>query len=172
MSNDSSFNTTELTLKFLANNVYQDIIENRIVEERPSSEDCLFYNKRLLNMITDMLEGKYPSDDIKNGHLKYIDGLIEYMKIQDRSDIIQNEYTKQVSFSKYEESSDDKDEFDISIANKNIMNVIVDTKQPTLDNFILTKKVIIKEDVVHPVIKTINIKTESHKTKGITQKDS
>jgi hypothetical protein len=172
MSNDSSFNTTELTLKFLANNVYQDIMENRIVEERPSSEDCLFYNKRLLNMITDMLEGKYPTDDIKKGHLKYIDGLIEYMKIQDRSDIIQNEYTKQVSFSKYEETSEDKDEFNISLANKNMLNTKVDTKQPTLDNFILTKKVIIKEDVVHPVIKTINIKTESHKTKGITQKDS
>ena len=172
MSNDSSFNTTELTLKFLANNVYQDIMENRIVDERPSPGDCLFYNKRLLNIITNMLEGKYPNDDIKKRHLNYIDGLIEYMKIQDRSDIIQNEYTKQVSFSKYEESSDDKDEFDISIANKNIMNVIVDTKQPTLDNFILTKKVIIKEDVVHPVIKTINIKTESHKTKGIKQKDS
>jgi hypothetical protein len=172
MPADLSFNAIELTLKFLANNVYQDIMENRIVDERPSPDDCLFYNKRLLNIITNMLEGKYPNDDIKKRHLNYIDGLIEYMKIQDRSDIIQKEHDKQVSFSKYEDSSDDKDGFDISVANKNMLSVDIGAKQPTLDNFILTKKVIIKEDVVHPVIKTINIKTESHKTKGIKQKDS
>lgn len=170
MSLDLSFNTIELTLKFLANSVYQEMMEHRNAVERPSSEDCLFYNKRLLNMIKDMLRGKYPNDDIKKEHLNYIDKLIEYMKIQDRSDIIQKEYAKHVSFSKYEQSSEDNDLFDISSADKNMVNNINEPKQPTLDNFVLTKKVIIKEIPDHPIIKDVDIKTESHKTKGITQK--
>ena len=170
MSRDLSFNTTELTLKFLANSIYQDMMEHRIAVDRPSLDDCSFYNKRLLNMIKDMLRGNYPTDDIKKEHLQYIDTLIEYMKIQDRSDIIQEEYAKQVSFSKYEQSSDDKDLFDISAININMVNIANDPKQPTLDNFVLTKKVIIKEVPDHPVIKDIDIKTESHKTKGIKQK--
>ena len=144
MSCDLSFNTTELTLKFLANNIYQEMMEHKNVVERPSSEDYSFYNKRLLNMIKDMLSGKYPNDDIKKEHLNYIDTLIEYMKIQDRSDIIQNEYARQVSFSKYEQSSDDKTEFDISTIDTNMVNGINEPKQNTLDNFVLTKKVIIK----------------------------
>ena len=121
-------------------------------------------------MIKDMLRGKYPNDDIKKEHLNYIDTLIEYMKIQDRSDIIQQEYAKHVSFSKYEQSSEDKPMLDISTININMLNVINEPKQPTLDNFVLTKKVVIKEVPDHPVIKNIDIKTESHKTKGIKQK--
>jgi len=170
MSRDLSFNTTEVTLKFLANNVYQEMMEHRIAVVRPSPDDCSFYNKRLLNMIKDMLRGKYPNDDIKKEHLNYIDTLIEYMKIQDRSDIIQKEYAKQVSFSKYEQSSEDKPMLDISTIDINMLNVINEPKQPTLDNFVLTKKVVIKEVPDHPVIKNIDIKTESHKTKGIKQK--
>ena len=170
MSRDLSFNTTEVTLKFLANNVYQEMMEHRIAVVRPSTEDCSFYNKRVLNMIKDMLRGKYPTDDIKKEHLHYIDTLIEYMKIQDRSDIIQKEYAKQVSFSKYEQSNEDKPMFDISTIDINMVNIISEPKQPTLDNFVLTKKVIIKETPDHPIIKDIDIKTESHKTKGIKQK--
>ena len=121
-------------------------------------------------MIKDMLRGKYPTDDIKKEHLHYIDTLIEYMKIQERSDIIQKEYAKQVSFSKYEQSSNDNPLFDISTIDINMVNIMSEQIQPTLDNFVLTKKVIIKEVPDHPVIKDIDIKTESHKTKGIKQK--
>lgn len=168
MSLDTSFNTTEITLKFLANSLYQEMIEQRTAVERPSNEDYLFYNERLNNMIKDMLEGKYPNDDIKKEHMNYVDTLIEYMKLQDRTDILQTEYSKQVSFSKYEQHSD-AEAFDITNTDMCMMNVS-ECKQPTLDDFVITKKVIIKDPIPPPLIRDVDIKTESHKTKGITQK--
>lgn len=169
MSVDMSFNTTEITLKFLANSVYQEMMEQRIAPERPSRDDYLFYNERVLNMMKEMLDGKYPNNDIKKDHLNYVDTLIEYMKLHDRTDILQKEYSKQVSFSKYEQHDDVYKEFDMSTTDKCMMNII-DHKQPTLDDFVLTKKVVIKEPVNPPTIREIDIKTESHKTKGLTQK--
>lgn len=171
MSTDISFNTTEITLKFLANSVYQEMMEQRTAHERPSSEDYIFYSERVFNMMKEMLDGKYPNNDIKKEHLNYVDTLIEYMKSQDRTDILQQEYSKQVSFSKYEQHDDDDADnvFDIANTDKGMMNII-ESKQPTLDNFVLTKKVIIKEPLPPPVIREVDIKTESHKTKGLTQK--
>ena len=167
---DISFNTTEITLKFLANSVYQEMMEQRTVCERPSSEDYLFYSERIFNMMKEMLDGKYPNNDIKKEHLNYVDTLIEYMKLQDRTDILQKEYSKQVSFSKYEQHDDETDRiFDIANTDKCMMNII-ESKQPTLDNFVLTKKVIIKDPLPPPSIREVDIKTESHKTKGIIQK--
>ena len=166
---DMSFNTTEITLKFLANSLYQEMMEQRTAVERPSNEDYSFYNERVSNIIKEMLDGKYPNDDIKKEHMNYVDTLIEYMKLQDRTDILQKDYSKQVSFSKYEQHDDDNEVFDIANTDKCMMN-ISDCKQPTLDNFVLTKKVVIKEPVPLPVIREVDIKTESHKTKGVTQK--
>ena len=164
MSVDLAFNTTELTLKFLANKVYQEVMEQKIAVDRPNNEDYLFYNKRLIDMFADMIDGKFPNDDIKKEHMYYVDTLIEYMKLHDRSDILQADHIKRVSFSKYEDSK-----FDISGADMCMLNVC-ETKQPTLDDFVITKKVIIKETIHPPIIRVVDIKTESHKTKGIKQK--
>jgi hypothetical protein len=168
MNPDISFNTNEITLKFLANSVYQELIG--IKPDNSFADEYLFYEERLIYMFKDMLTGNYPTEQIKKIHFNYINTLIEHMKIQDRSDIIQKEYIKQVSFSKYEDSSDDKDVFDMSMNNMYLM-VNNEKKEKTLDDFVLTKKIIIKEPLVSPVIKDINIKTELHKTKGVKQKN-
>ena len=165
MSTDISFNTTELTLKFLANKIYKDMMDQKDIVERPTSEDYTFYNERLGFMIKDMLAGKYPNNDIKREHLDYMNVLIEYMKSQDRTDLLQTEHAKQVSFSKYEDDMSVK-KFDIEDVDKEMVQPVCN--QPTLDDFVLTKKIHIKTPLPpepHPKIRAINIKTESHKTK-------
>ena len=157
-------NTTALTLKFMANNIYQEIMEQTIQVKRPSSEDYSFYKKRVLNMTKEMLKGQYPNENIKEEHMHYVDTLIEYMKVQDRADILQNDYIDCNVLTK--DILSNAASFDISETAKGMMKDIEPIKGP-LDGFVVTKKVIIKEQPPLPTIRAINIKSEEHKTKGI-----
>lgn len=159
--------TTALTLKFMANSIYQEIFDKKAQVSRPSKEDYKFYKKRVFNMTKEMLKGDYPNENIKRVHMHYVDILIDYMKDQDRTDIIQKDYTKCDVLNK-EIISNDKP-FDISESAKFMMKEVENTKT-TLDGFVLTKKVIIKEPQPIPIIKDINIKTDEHKIKGIKLK--
>lgn len=162
---DSSFNANEITLKFLANNVYQELMEKK--DKNPSSEDCAFYKKRILNMVKNMLNGIYPSDSVKEAHMYYVNVLIEHMKVHDRVDILQKEYPK-VSFDI--PSTLTLDDECVVESNKMMMKPTIHV--PTLDDFIHTKIVKIKEPIVYPVKKEIDIKTEEHKIKGIKIKNT
>ena len=63
MNPDISFNTNEITLKFLANSVYQELIG--IKPDNSFADEYLFYEERLIYMFKDMLTGNYPTEQIK-----------------------------------------------------------------------------------------------------------
>lgn len=161
--------TTAMTLKFMANSIYQEIVGQTAQVKRPSREDYKFYKKRVFNMTKEMLKGQYPNENIKEEHMHYVDILIEYMKVQDRSDILQKDYIECGVLEKENHSNDDA--FDISESAKCMMKE-ADVAGGPLDGFVVTKKIIIKEQQPLPIIRTVNIKTEEHKTKGIKKYSS
>jgi hypothetical protein len=161
--------TIALTLKFMANSIYQEIMVKTPQVKPPSIADYKFYKKRVFNMTKEMLKGEYPNDYIKDAHMHYVDVLIEYMKDQDRTDILQKDYEKCDILDK-DVLLNDKP-FDISESSKVIMKDVEHNRGP-LDGFVVTKKVIIKEQPSMPLIRDVNIKTDEHKIKGIKLKHS
>ena len=156
--------TTAITLKFMANSLYQEIIGQTAQIKRPTREDYKFYKKRVFNMTKEMLKGQYPNENIKEEHMHYVDVLIEYMKVQDRTDILQKDYVECSALEKNIHPGDLV--FDISESAKGMMKEN-DVIGGPLDGFVVTKKIIIKEQQPLPIIRVVNIKTEEHKTKGI-----
>ena len=90
---DSDFDTNEVTLKFLANGVYQEVMKDKNSKQtKPSKEDYKFYKKRVFSLHKEMLKGKYPTDNLKRIHMNYVNELIDYMKVIDRAEILQQEH--------------------------------------------------------------------------------
>ena len=163
---DPGFNQTEVTLRFLANSVYQDVMENKTSATKPSKNDYKFYRKRAFAMIKDMMRGNYPSEHLKTAHMNYINELINYMKIQDTTDILQKEYPPGIE---KEFKEDITCEHVVEDANKLIMKDL-DNTGATIDDFVTKKIIKVKETLPAPTRREANISTAEHKTKGLKKK--
>jgi len=168
---DPRFNQTEVTLRFLANSVYQDVMEKKTEVSDPTKSDYKFYRKRSFAMMKEMMKGKYPSESLKELHMKYVSELINYMKIQDTTDILQSDYPPK-SPPKNTDASDDISSSSGEImdeANKLMMKES-DADVPTMDDFVTKKIIRVKVPVPPPTVRIANIKTDEHKTKGLKKK--
>jgi hypothetical protein len=148
----------------MSNNIYKNaLVENTDTIETPTREDYNFYRKRVLHMIKDMFKGKYPNEHLKQIHMDYTNVLIEHLKMQDITDIIQKEH---------QESPNKTDikpplqPFDLSDTNKCMYQDNV-PKTVTLDNFVTSTSSTELKASHLPSKRIVNIKTEEHKTKGI-----
>lgn len=178
----NNFDTTQITLKYLANNIYQETMnktkdENEILERK----EIKFYKKRIYTMFKEMIKGKYPNDTLKEKYDEYVKSIIEYIKFTDKYELIQQDY-KQLD--DCESSLDDdvslnkfKDEYEANSLdiNKKMMNIKPEGNN-SLDNFVQIKKVKIntneKDVIPFPKIKNINIKSNDYRTKGVKTKNN
>ncbi|MAV57188.1 MAG: hypothetical protein CMI79_06695 [Candidatus Pelagibacter sp.] len=170
---DSNFNTNEVTLRFLANNVYQEVMEKKDEKNKPTQEDYKFYKKRLYSLHKQMLKGNYPTDNLKHAHMLYVSELIEYMKVTDRADLLQKDFEKSttnkniqydagINLSPIAESCTKK-------ADMGIMKQI-EGKEGSLDDFVERKTVRMLRPPPPPRKKNLDIKTDEHKVKGLKKK--
>lgn len=171
---DPIFNQTEVTLRFLANSVYQDVMEKKSTVIEPSNNDYKFYRKRAFAMMKNMMRGEYPSEHLKTVHMKYVNEIINYMKVQDTTDILQKDYPpgtekKFKDFKEYMES--EPSEYVLEDANKLIMKEL-DNNGSSMDNFVTKKIIKVKKPPPAPARREANISTADHKTKGLKKKKS
>ncbi len=168
---DPGFNQNEVTLRFLANSVYQDVMEKKTVTKEPTKSDYKFYRKRAFALVKDMMKGKYPSDHLKEVHMKYVNELIIYMKVQDTTDIFQSDYPPK-SPKNVEESKDDESNNSGEIMNEanKLMMKELDAELPTMDDYVTKKIIKVKEPTPPPTRREANINTIEHKTKGLKKK--
>ena len=170
----SAFDTNKVTLMYLANSIYQEeATKNEKNNLKEKKEEEKFYRKRVFSMIKNMMKGKYPSENIKKTHKAYIYTLIEHIKMQDRCDLLQADYPQKITNNLNKQNHNINiletipEETDLSEADALLMSNTSSKKQPTLDDFVNVRKVIIKQEDPPPRLKNINIKTEDHKTKGL-----
>jgi hypothetical protein len=166
------FNANKVTLMYLANAIYQEEQEkNESVNKKKERDDFKFYRKRIHAFSKELLKGKYPNDTIKKAHKTFIKHVINYFKVTDRVDILQEEH-KNTMLSIPEIDCNQQLPIDATIeeANECIMRTSL---QPlaTMDQFVNIKKLKIDQPDP-PRRKKINIKTEHHKRKGIKKKNS
>ena len=172
---DSDFDANEVTLKFLANGVYQEVMKDKNSKQtKPSKEDYKFYKKRVFSLHKEMLKGKYPTDNLKRVHMNYVNELIDYMKVIDRAEILQQEHL--TVNTKIPCATNKKDgkltpiaESCTMEADKGIMKQ-VEGKMGSLDNFVEKKIIKVNQPPPPPRQKKIDIKTDDHKVKGLKKK--
>jgi|TARA_B110000003_G_C16503823_1_gene478448 hypothetical protein len=171
---DENKQVNDLTLKYLTNKCYtnsvnQTINENNISsnESKINNKEIKFYRKRIMNFTKNMLREEIELNDInsniKETYYEYINALIQNFKMNDRRDVIQEEFN---NFSS-----------DISICNniqndinnlENINDIIFQNKKiaSTMDDFVV-KSTNKKELKIYPQEKTINLKAKHLRVKGI-----
>ncbi len=152
----------QLTLTYLSNPQY---VGNLKKNEKigPDKYEQRFYRKRILSLHKEMLKGAVPDINIKRIHDNYVFSLINYFKMIDKKDILQEEYSELKT-----ENRKANDNFNVDSVNNLLIEQNI--KNPTLDNFV--KKIKLVEDPSPPKQKNINLKADKLRNKGIKLKKS
>lgn len=160
----NNFNTNHITLKYMANSTFEEIQKNKTDVTVPSSEDLIFYKKRINSLFKKLMHTqKFPNENIKKLHLYYVNEIINYFKEIDRVELIQNEF-KSLSL---ETIPEEPDNLDLDYFNQLLLNKsLEESKQSTLHNYVI-KSSSIKQPIQYPTIKKLNIKCDKFKNKKI-----
>ena len=178
---DISNNIDLITLECLTNPGFYD--KYNLKKNNPnkiSKADRKFYKKRIINETKKMLRNDFDTPALKEIFNEYVISLVDYFKIVDKRDIIQEDYKNNPPQDKeyYDNVLDEI--LDISDNNLNNLNNLIspnellfnnanETKKITLDNFVV-KHNPPKENIIYPEQKEINLKEPSLKTKGLKMK--
>jgi len=169
----TSGETDNITLEYLLNPVYQSNIKRTKNggedDENSSKKDVKFYRKRINALSRDIMRGNIVNEYVANAHREYVNAAIHYFQMNDRSEILQNEYGESSATPKVEEGSDTAgDNFSMGRANEVLFDKV--NAPPTLDNFVTSKTVKMSKDIKHPQRRQINLKTQELRFKGLHAK--
>lgn len=175
-----------ITIEYLINKQYHNFFkkDNELLISI-NKRDKKFYKKRILNVTRDLFlnDEVDVSPDVKEAYNNYIKHCIEYFKMLDKSDIIQNEYNEASSESNkliLENEDEDNDNIKMDIVESTIIqntnqydnanNILFNktNKINTLDNFV--KKIHIENNKIPEIIprkRKINLKDPLLKFKGL-----
>jgi hypothetical protein len=180
-----------ITIEYLINKQYHNFFKkDGDLLISINKRDKKFYKKRILNVTRDLFlnDDVNISPDVKESYNNYIKHCIEYFKMLDKSDIIQNDYNENVKAitdnedadklilendNEYDENNVDsnnttknKNQYD----NANSMLFNKHNKNNTLDNFV--KKIHIEKNKIPEIIprkRRINLKDPLLKIKGVNK---
>jgi hypothetical protein len=175
------FDTTQITLKYLANNIYQETMDkNKEEVEHLERKEINFYKKRIYVYFKQMLKGKYPNNTLKEKYVDYVKTLIEYIKVTDTNELLQEDYKEleqcteeKIHINENEVSSNNTHKTHNTNADKQMLNIVSEDSKNTLKNFVQIKKVKINtvDTLPYPQIKNINIKSDNYRLKGVKLKN-
>ena len=168
-TNDNSDSVEHTSiLEYLTNPSYYSILnknnKTNMIKETNNKEDVRFYRKRIIALTKEMLKGDIPSNGIKEAHDDYVNILIKYFKIVDKTDIIQDQYDKDINTVEHM-MQDMQDIQDI----QDIQGFSLRSKAPSLDNYVV-KTNTIPETRIIPIKLEVDLTSSSLKTKGIKPK--
>ena len=156
------------TMDYMMNPSYysncKDMHNDKNMDDVPTLEDKKFYKKRILTVTRELFKPNEHPTHLKILHEGYINYLIEYLKMIDTKDILQEEYEGMAD----QDTSDGMKDCSFVNADEYIYNI----KPPhiTMDDFV-TKKTPIKEAESLPQKKNINLKDPVLRTKGVRKKN-
>ena len=176
---DCSLNMIDIQL-FTPHKLYQRIF-NKDTDKTSISDkttlnedDVIFYRKRILQMIKDLVKGKQFTREIHDSFNDFTRNAIQYLMFIDKAELIQDSINvKDANDSEKHLSSQlppiyENDEE--HLANKLLFKEQVGPITRKLDTFVVRKNDV-KRDTVLPQQKEYNIKEEKYKVKGITSNE-
>jgi hypothetical protein len=171
MEEEISFNQmTEMTIGYLTNKkIYEKLTKHPLIINS-YNKDKLFYKKRIHNLHRNLMNDKqlYP-DFLQKAFDNYMKLSIEYFKMIDHTDIIQEDY---IGLQLLEEEIPDEEEEipETNIEEESYKSLYMNTPHviPTLDNFVkIIKKTEDEKPMYVPQQKEINLNNPELKKKGI-----
>jgi len=170
----------QITIDYLINKgVYKNHLDN-VKMKNANKKDKKFYRKRILNLTKEFLLFNEKEDilpDVKNAFEIYVKTCVEYFKMLDKTDIIQEDYCdleeneKEIELDNIlqcDEVNLENNNSNTSSLNDNLLLRSIHIKYP-LDKFIKRNK-FKKEQEVLPIQKEINLQEPYLKNKGICKK--
>lgn len=158
----------QITLDCLLNKAQYEKYIQRNTKKSINNNDKKFYRKRICNMTKELLKEdgeELIPPDLKYVFDNYIKLCVNYFKVLDRSDTIQEDY-KEISDT-VENTCITNEE--ITKSNSLLMrSVKVDTG---LDNFVTVKITKKQEELIMPQQRNINLRDPKFKKKGITERE-
>jgi hypothetical protein len=161
---------TEITIEYLTNKkIYEKLIQSKnpiLIESY--NKDKKFYKKRIHNLHRNLMNEKqiYP-DFLQKAFDNYMKLSIEYFKMIDENDILQEDYIGLQLLE--EEIKDEEQEIpETNIEEESYKSLYMNTPQVNLDNFIKIIKNTEDDIILYvPQQKKINLNNPELKTKGI-----
>jgi hypothetical protein len=141
-------------------------------EKQINKEEVNFYRKRIYNLFKEIISNKSPSDmppDVKYAYDTFIKTTINYFKITDNNDILQDEY-KDIE-NPLQECSEQFTTLTTSMlsndeANKLLMRS-VKMDVPTLDKYVKRTSVKKQDNIILPKSREVDIMNPELKNKGL-----
>jgi len=141
-------------------------------EKQINKDELNFYRKRIYNLFKEIISNKSPSDmppDVKYAYDTFIKTTINYFKVIDNNDLLQEEY-KDVELSAQECSEPDAN-VTVNVASNNEVNKLlmrsVKMDIPTLDKYVKRTSVKKQDNIILPKQREVNIMNPELKNKGL-----
>jgi len=166
----------QITLDYLINkDLYAKCVTKQVVHEN-TKKDKRFYRKRISSLIKELLLGESPENvtpDVKYAFDNFAKTCIQYFKMIDSTDIIQEDYTTIIeneNLAKLDNILGATDVLNQDEANQLMMRSINITAL-TMDHFITKTNITQLDKIVLPKERNINLTDPLLKKKGIKSKN-
>lgn len=162
----------QITIDYLINkDLYAKCINKQVIHDN-NKKDKRFYRKRISSLIKELLLGESPANitpDVKYAFDNFAKTCIQYFKMIDSADIIQEDYTSIIeneNLAKLDNVLGATDALNQDDANKLMMRAI-NISALTLDNFITKQNITQLDKIVLPKERNLNLTDPLLKKKGI-----
>ena len=162
----------QITLDCLLNKEVMGKHVMKQTKKQINKEDLKFYRKRIFNLFKDIISNNPPKDlspDVSYSYDTFIKTSIQYFKVHDNNDLLQEEYND-LDLSK-EEVTDTKDEtqdnFEIKDETNKLMMRSIKIDVPTLDKYVKRISNKKEETLILPKSREVDIKNPELKNKGL-----
>jgi mRNA-degrading endonuclease YafQ of YafQ-DinJ toxin-antitoxin module len=181
---------SDITLQFLMNkDQYARYVNSdfkQSVKKNKKSKDKKFYKKRIIELTRNMINNEplvMKNSNLESAFEDYISCCIDYFKLLDKTDIIQEEYVVPQILDNNNDNDNDVENMDMDNESDYLdtndeqqsqinINYMMNRKEKTktLDDFV--KKISNIEPMILPRKKKYNLKDPKLKMKGIRQKEN
>jgi len=165
----------QITLDCLLN---KELMGNHVMKQREkqiNKNDLKFYRKRIYNLFKEIISNNSPdnlSPDVKYSYNTFIQTSIDYIKVIDNNDLLQEEYKdfKHIQTISSEDLEKEKEQNNTCEADKLMMRS-VKMDIPTLDKYVKRTTTKQKEKTIFlPKSREVDISNPELKNKGLKNK--
>ena len=154
-----------LTLQYFINNKFEKSVtsDSGCSSAVITSSERKFYKKRILQLTKDLFKKKAHNNSLQSSFDDFVASSISYFKFADASELLQEEYSDVT----LEKADVPGPSIDLMTVNEDMFNK--PTSNATLDSFVTTKTVTIKDKML-PLTRPVDITDAKFKTKGVKKK--
>ena len=172
----------QVTLDCLLNKeMFSKHVKNQKIKSL-NKQERKFYKKRIFKLLKEILTGNQPNDllpDVKYAYENFVNSCVNFFKTIDNNDLNQEEY-KEFQNNNHEsniinESNEHLESDNIFSKNDEADKLLmrsIKIDNHSLDKYVKRKSTNVKENIIMPLQKNINLQDPELKIKGLNKKNN